>query len=128
MPGWGGRKTGTAFEITSIPVIAVAPEANARSTSSTPTASIAGWGAAGQGESRGRRLDQAGDHDQRDRATNRYVGAANGGAGSRTPRRLPATSSAITTRPIATVAEPSDGIAEVTASTPEATDTATVRM
>ncbi len=45
----GGRKTGTAFEITSIPVIAVAPEANARSRSSTPTASVARCGAAAAG-------------------------------------------------------------------------------
>ena len=37
----GGRNTGTAFEITSIPVIAVAPDANARSTSRTPSASVA---------------------------------------------------------------------------------------
>jgi hypothetical protein len=45
----GGRNTGTALEITSIPVIAVAPEANARNTSSTPNASVARWGAAGTG-------------------------------------------------------------------------------
>ena len=36
----GGWKTGTALEIASIPVIAVAPEENARSTSSTLTPSI----------------------------------------------------------------------------------------
>ncbi len=41
----GGWNTGTALEITSIPVIAVAPDANARRISSTPSASVALWGA-----------------------------------------------------------------------------------
>ena len=40
---------GTAFEITSIPVIAVAPEAKARSTSSTPRPRLRGEAPAGPG-------------------------------------------------------------------------------
>jgi hypothetical protein len=36
-----GSNTGTAFEIASIPLIAVAPEENARSTSSSPRPSDA---------------------------------------------------------------------------------------
>ncbi len=37
----GGRKTGTALEITSMPVIAVAPEEKARRMSRIPTPSVA---------------------------------------------------------------------------------------
>ena len=40
----GGSNTGTEFEITSIPVIAVAPEENARRISNTPSASVAWCG------------------------------------------------------------------------------------
>ena len=60
--------------------------------------------------------------------TNRYVGPANAEPAARTPRRLPATRIAITVTPIGTVALASDGMAEVTAATPAAIDTVTVRM
>src|SRR5258708_20997066 len=43
----GGLKTGTAFEIASMPVIAVDPDANARSTSSSPIPSDAFNGGVG---------------------------------------------------------------------------------
>jgi hypothetical protein len=59
---------------------------------------------------------------------NAYVGAANSAPAWRTPRRLPARSSTIIPSPIGTMAEFSDGIAEVTASRPEEIDTVTVRM
>jgi hypothetical protein len=43
----GGLKTGTAFDIASMPVIAVDPDANARSTSSSPIPSDAFNGGVG---------------------------------------------------------------------------------
>ncbi len=73
------------------------------------------------------RLDQPGDDDQRDGEDEQVGGAPNARA-PRTPRRLPATSRAITPSPIGTAAEAADGIAEVIAATPEATETATVTM
>src|SRR5580704_11580825 len=60
--------------------------------------------------------------------TNRYVGPANIEPAALTPRRLPTTRITITARPIGTVALASEGIAEVTAATPAAIDTVTVRM
>ena len=61
-------------------------------------------------------------------AMNMYVGAANNAPAAFTPRRFPNTRTAITTSPSGTVAEVTEGMAEVMAATPEATDTATVRM
>lgn len=57
-----------------------------------------------------------------------YVGAAKSAPAWRTPRRLPASSKAITPMPAGTAAGVRDGMADVTAATPEETDTATVMM
>ena len=56
------------------------------------------------------------------------MGAANTVAAWRTPRRLPARSTAIVPAPIGTAAGARAGTAEVTAASPDAMDTATVRM
>ena len=55
------------------------------------------------------------------------MGAANSVPAWRTPRRLATTRSAIRATPIGTACDLSDGTAEVTAATPDVTDTATVR-
>ena len=125
----GGWNTGTAFEITSIPVIAVAPEAKARSTSSTPTASRARWGAGGAGVKEcERRLDEPGDHDERDRR-DEQVGRR-GERGTRVAHAAQVSRDQQDDHEQADLhpGGASEGIAEVTASTPEATETATVRM
>src|SRR5450631_4054410 len=110
----------------SIPVIAVAPEENARSTRRTPSPSVAGtvgggvaakpWPAA---------LISPTITISAIATANRYVGPANTEPAVRTPRRLPATRIPITAIPIGTVALASEGIADVTAATPAAIDTVT---
>jgi hypothetical protein len=57
---------------------------------------------------------------------NAYVGAANSAPAWRTPRTLAASRNAISATPIGTTADRSDGIAEVTAASPEEIETATV--
>ncbi len=124
-----GLNTGTALEIASMPVIAVEPEANARRISRMPTLSVAVSGGLGVAW----KLRPAASPRPTPTSTiivrmNRYVGAANSAPAWRTPRRFPASSTTITATPITTFSEASDGIAEVIASIPAATDTATVRM
>ena len=124
-----GLNTGTALEIASMPVIAVEPEEKARRISSTPTPSVAVSGGLGVAW----KLWPAASIRPTAISTNiarmnAYVGAANSEPAWRTPRRLPASRTMITATPIATLSGASDGIAEVTASSPDATDTATVRM
>ena len=61
-------------------------------------------------------------------ATNPYVGSAKSTPDSRTPRRLTIVSSATNPSESPTLCGSSDGAADVSASTPAVTDTATVRM
>ena len=61
-------------------------------------------------------------------ATNAYVGTANRTPDSRTPRRLTIVSKTMKPSERVTSWPASDGAAEVSARTPAATETATVRM
>jgi hypothetical protein len=120
----GARNAGTALEMVSIPVIAVDPEANARSASSTPTVCVACCGAGGAGDPIACQSPVA--TSTAIARMNAYVGAANSVPAWRTPRRFAPTSTAITPAPSGTTAPPSAGTADVTAASPDATDTATV--
>ena len=71
-------------------------------------------------------LDDPDDHDHVDRNDEQIGRCGEPQAGLRAPRTLPATSTTSTPTPIQTVAEVSDGIAEVTAATPAESETATV--
>ena len=57
-----------------------------------------------------------------------YVGKANSSPDSRTPRRFPSVSTRMQPSESSTWCEASDGATEVSAKTPAATETATVRM
>ena len=112
-----------------MPVIAVDPDANARSTSRTPTPSVAvsaGWRTGTKAVPR--RIDQA-DHHQHEHRDDEHVCRRRKQRPSLAhAAQVPRKRIAITADPMGTASGPSDGIADVIAATPEATDTATVRM
>ena len=124
----GGWKAGTALEIASMPVIAVAPEEKARSTNSTVSPSI---GSTVLVRLSAKPVVEASTKPTAINiampSTNAYVGAEKSAPASRTPRRLPASRIAIADSPNATLASPRPGMAEVIAATPAEIDTATVR-
>ena len=122
-----GLNTGTAFDTASMPVIEVAPEANARRMTSRVSPSVAVTGGGGTGaKPRMPALANPTTSSSTTATMKMYVGAANRLPATRTPRRLPASRTAIASRPSGTVSGTSPGSAEVIALTPAATDTDTV--
>ncbi len=122
-----GRNAGTALETASMPVIDTAPEENARSTSSRPRPSAAGTEGGGSGaKPREAAFAYPTASTASSTTTNAYVGSTKMFPAVRTPRRFPASSTAITSTPSGTVHRSSPGSAEVTACTPAAIDTDTV--
>ena len=129
-PG-GGRKALTPFEIASTPVSAAAPEAKAWSSTNTPTApapAAIGCGACTVGHSPVAHFPTPVPTSRNIDATNAYVGSANRAPDSRTPRRLASVSMTMNARQSVTSCPRSEGAADVSARTPAATETATVRM
>jgi hypothetical protein len=130
LPG-GGLNAFTPFEIASTPVSAEAPDANACSSTKTPTApapAAIGSVACTVGQSPAAQRPTPVPTIANITTTNAYVGIANSTPDSRTPRRLTSVSSAMKARQSVTSCPASDRAAEVRASTPAATETATVRM
>ena len=122
-----GLNAGTALEMASMPVMAVAPAANARSTSSTVTAcTMARWRTGTGWNPRPAACTSPATTRAAIAAMKAYVGTANIAPAWRTPRRFPASRITLTPTPIHTVAGCIDGYAEVMAATPEAIETATV--
>lgn len=112
-----------------MPVIAVAPEENARSTNNTVTPSIGSRPTTGVGaKPRVKASTSPTAISPNMASTKAYVGAENIAPAWRTPRRLPANRIAIAASPIGTLACVSPGMAEVTAATPDEIETATVRV
>ena len=112
-----------------MPVIAVDPEAKARSTSSTPTPSVAVSGGGGVGwkprpaASSGRPRSSANIAMMKSICRRREQGARLAHAA-----QIAGEQHGDHADPEHDRVEARDGIAEVTAATPEATDTATVKM
>src|SRR5262245_28083063 len=130
LPG-GGRNALTPFELASTPVSAEAPEAKACSRTKMPTApapAAIGSGACTVGHSPVAQRPTPVPTITNIAATKAYVGRAKSTPDSRTPRRLTIVMIAMKARERVTSCPASDGAADVRASTPAATETATVRM
>ena len=133
----GLRKAGTPLDTASTPDSATAPDEKARSSiriESAAVPSASSW-ASGDSESSGiggRSCTKMRYSPTTMRMTSittyRYVGGANRAPDSRTPRRLAIVMTAIRTRHSGTRHCSSNSKADWMASTPPATDTATVRM
>ncbi len=130
----GRRNAGTPLLIASTPVNAVQPDANARSarnTSARPATSVCS-GITSYPALSATGADPASVRARpttiivRMPARNRYVGTANARPDSLTPRRFAAVSSATNPTAIGTRLSFRSGNAEMTASVPAETDTATV--
>ena len=104
-----------------MPVIAVAPEENARSTSSTRTASTTARWRTGTGWNPRPAACTSPATIRAAMATmNAYVGAANKASACRTSRRFPASRTTITPTPVHVADSCREGKADVMAATPEA--------
>src|SRR5262245_48970199 len=127
---FGGLNALTPFEIASTPVSAAAPDANARRTTSTvtaPTPTVVGSVTCACGQVPAAHFATPVATRTYMAATNVYVGSAKRRPDSRTPLRLASVRSTTQASESATLWDSSEGAAEVKASTPAATDTATVR-
>ena len=126
---FGGRNALTPFEIASTPVSATAPLAKARTRRNTvtvPAPAATGFGTVACGQAPVAHFQTPVPTSTYMAATNAYVGSAKAIPDSRTPRRLTTVSRTTNARHSPTVCGASAGAAEVSASTPAATDTATV--
>src|SRR5690348_12127329 len=130
---FGRLKLGTPLLTASTPVNAVQPWENARNASSSaaaPAAECTGWTPNDADSATGRSPITARHAPQpiiaKTTATKPYVGIANTVPDSLTPRKFITASSATKPSDMATAAGRSIRNAEVIASTPAATDTATV--
>ena len=126
----GRRNAPTPFEIASTPVSAADPDAKACRMTSTPTTAVpaaSGFGTSACGHAPSRHWPTPVPIMTNMTATNPYVGIAKSTPDSRTPRRLTTVSSTTNASDSPTLCGSSEGAADVSASTPAVTDTATVR-
>lgn len=127
----GGRNSGTPLAMASTPVSDVSPAANALSTRTIPTASIACDGTSecpGCGCPRPSGWISPVAMTARSPTMNTSVGSRKARADSARPRRFSAVITARMPRQRGTVAPPAAGKAEVNAPTPAAIDRATVSV
>ena len=126
----GGRKALTPFEIASTPVSATAPLAKARTRRkavTVPTPAAIGSGTVAWGQAPVAHFQIPVATSAYMATTKAYVGSAKAMPDSRTPRRLTTVSRTMKASESPTSWGSSDGAAEMSASTPAATETATVR-
>ena len=126
----GGWKAPTPFEIASTPVSAAAPEAKARSDdehAGGPDARRDGSGTSACGQVPTTHLPTPVAIMAYMATTKAYVGRAKRMPDSRTPRRFATVRRTMKAIERPTLCDSSDGTADVRASTPAATETATVR-
>src|SRR6476660_640642 len=125
----GLRNALTPFAIASTPVRAVEPEANASSTTNVvtaPTPAVSGCDTVACGQPVVAHFVAPTPISAKIDATNVYVGSANTRPASLTPRRLAIEIRTTKRRESDSTWLLSDGTADVSASTPAATETATV--